>query len=338
MRNELNNKLKNELKNDLNNAFSFGIGAEIISGKAVKDLIPSMRTEDLIGALYVPSDGVINPADVCMALGKWAKHDGAQIAEGMEVTGFDIRHGEIAAVHTTKGLVRADLVVNAAGLWGHNVGALCGMQIPAVNVEHQYAVFDPNPEWESDWKTMPTIRDPEFTLYYKPEPSGKMIVGGWEKGTVPVFGTGLLPMSFGPELFSENMDRFETHAHGAMHLFPGLEDVGLSAMINGPIPMTPDGNPIIGWAPALQNMFVVTGFIAGIGSAGGVGEFVAKWMLEGRSGPAPVQDVREEEELQMFAPERFPAMSAEEAAVEAVRVYGSYYDIDGTATQAKMNE
>jgi len=332
----------NELQFDCERTASFGLEAKMLSRQEIAELAPALNSSDLLGALWIASDGLVNPADACVALARGVRQNGGKIMEGVTVEGVEMvsqsgsRPG-VETVRTSKGDIKAGLVVNAAGLWARELGILCGVDVPSVSLEHQYAVFQPLPEIADCWGNFPTIRDPCAKLYLKPEAGGKMLVGGWEKGTVPSLGTGQLPMSFGPELFEENMERFEQHALNATHLIPGLAKVGMSTMVNGPIPFTPDGNPLIGWAPEIENMFICAGFHTGIGAGPGVGAFVSKWLYEGRDGPPPLTCAQEVKDLEDFAPGRFSRMSTEAISQQSVEIYGGYYSLQTLSSAEKSN-
>ena len=128
-------------------------------------------------------------------------------------------------------------------------------------------------------------------------------------------------------MFHADRERFEEHHTNAANLFPTLAKTEISKIINGPVSFTPDGNPIIGWSPDIENMFVCTGFTAGIGCAGGVGSFASEWITEGRFSKAPTHDKVEENDLKNFSPNRFHGMQIKEATKLATHAYGSYYNL-----------
>ena len=141
---------------------------------------------------------------------------------------------------------------------------------------------------------MPTIRDPDAAIYFKSESNGNLIVGGWEKRGSKTFSD--YDISQFEELDSDSQ-RFEQHHNHAVNLFLELDSTKISSIKNGPVTFTPDGNPIIGWSPNIENMFICTGFTAGIGCAGGVGSFAGEWISEGRNSKPPTHDRQEEKDL-----------------------------------------
>jgi len=168
-------------------------------------------------------------------------------------------------------------VVNCGGLWARNLGKLLGTAVPTINVEHQYLVTERITGAAALPSSLPSFRDPDSLLYYKPEQGG-LVVGGWEDNTRPA----LVSDDFGPELFEGNMSRFEAHAERAAHRTPVINEVGVRKLVNGPIPISPDGEPIMGLCAEFSNVFVAAGFTAGIGASGGAGKAMAEWILDGQ--------------------------------------------------------
>ena len=180
-------------------------------------------------------------------------------------------------VLTDQGAIDCETVVNAAGMWSRDIGLLMGVRVPSIAVEHQYLITDPIPELT---KNMPTFRDPDLRIYYKPEVRG-IVIGGWEEGT-PAFGEQGIPPEFGQQLLEGNFERFQVLAEAAFKRTPIVEKVGVRQLINGPIPFSADGEFVMGKAPELDNAFVCAGFTYGIAGGGGAGEMMAEWIVEGR--------------------------------------------------------
>src|SRR5690606_32317523 len=157
------------------------------------------------------------------------------VLEGIRVTGIETRGRRATAVRTDRGEFRCEILVNAAGMWGREVGKMAGIRVPALAVEHQYLVTEPIPDMP---KGMPTLRDPDHLVYYKPEVRG-IVVGGYEPNTRP-FGDRGIPKGFGQELLPGNFDRFEQLAVLAAKRTPILNQVGVRQLINGPIPYSAD--------------------------------------------------------------------------------------------------
>ena len=170
--------------------------------------------------------------------------------------------------------------MNAAGLWARHVGEMAGIELPVTVVEHQYLVTEKSPLIPD---RQPTLRDPDLNFYLKSEP-GALAIGGWERGTVAVNGLGKLPMDFGQELFQQNLDRLAEIAGPAAERIPVLNEVGIRTVINGPIPVSADGEPVMGLAEGIANLFIACGFTAGIAASGGAGLAMANWIAHGDPG------------------------------------------------------
>jgi sarcosine dehydrogenase len=265
-----------EIKRSATMAKSFGLEMQIISAHEAQALFPLMSTEGVIAAAFLPSDGYIDPASVAQALAKGARMNGARIVEGARVTGIRRAGRHVTGVTTERGEYACEILVNAAGMWGREVGAMAGSRVPALALEHQYLVTDPIPDMP---RNMPTLRDPDLLVYYKPEVRG-LAVGGYEPDTKP-FGARGIPHEFARELLASNFDRFEQLAVLAAKRTPILEKVGVRQLINGPIPYSADGDFIMGKAPELDNCFVAAGFLYGIAAGGGAGRMMAEWITEG---------------------------------------------------------
>jgi glycine cleavage system aminomethyltransferase T/glycine/D-amino acid oxidase-like deaminating enzyme len=265
-----------EIKRSATMAKSFGLEMEIITAREAQRLFPLMSTDGVLAAAFLPSDGYVDPASVAQALAKGARVAGARILEGVRVTGISTQVRRATLVHTENGDVGCEILVNAAGMWGREVGQMAGLRVPALALEHQYLVSDPIPDMP---KNMPTLRDPDLLVYYKPEVRG-IAVGGYEPDTKP-FGERGIPKSFARELLGGNFDRFEQLALLAAKRTPILEKIGVRQLINGPIPYSADSDFIMGKAPELDNCYVAAGFLYGIAAGGGAGRMMAEWIVEG---------------------------------------------------------
>jgi sarcosine dehydrogenase len=163
-------------------------------------------------------------------------------------------------------------------MWSRELGAKLGLQIPACAVEHQYIVTEPIPDCPDN---LPTLRDPDRLVYYKPDAGGRLVIGGYEEQTVPFGNTGI-PGEFERQLLPENLDRFLPLAECAGQVTPVVNEVGIRSVINGPIPYSADGDFVMGPSPDFDNLMLATGFLYGIAAGGGAGEMIAEWVLEGR--------------------------------------------------------
>ncbi len=261
-------------------ARSFGLEMNIISPDEAYDLFPLIDPAGLEGAAFIPSDGHVDPASLCQVIAHAARQNGATIRQGVEVLDFEVRDGRITRVMTSAGDYEAEVVVLAAGMWSRELGQKLGLKVPACAVEHQYIVTEPLPNPEMV-KHLPSMRDPERLVYYKPDAGGRMVVGGYEDDTLP-FGERGIPGEFVRQLLPDNLDRFAPLAELAAQVTPVLNEVGIRQVINGPIPYSADGDFVMGWAPEFDNLMMATGFLYGIAAGGGAGEMIAEWIVEGR--------------------------------------------------------
>lgn len=259
-------------------AKSFGLEMQIISPGEAKELFPYINTDGLLGAAFIPSDGHVDPASLCQSIAAGARMHGAQLRQGVKVLDFTVRDGRITEVITTDGIFEAETVTLASGMWSRELGQKLGLTIPACAVEHQYIVTEPIPGFPEG---LPTLRDPDRLVYYKPDAGGRLVIGGYEDDTVP-FGDKGIPGEFVRQLLPENLDRFEPLAAHAAEVTPIVNEVGIRQVINGPIPYSADGDFVMGPAPDFKNLMLATGFLYGIAAGGGAGEMIAEWLVEGR--------------------------------------------------------
>jgi 4-methylaminobutanoate oxidase (formaldehyde-forming) len=303
-----------EIRRSMTQAKSFGVECAELSAGEARRLFPFITGDGIEGAAFIPGDGYIDPYALTQAYARVARNGGVKIAEGTTVTGINVEGRRATAVETDAGTIGCEIVVNCAGLWAKRVGEMAGVALAAGVVEHQYFVTEKKLEFDH---SLTTLRDPDKNFYLKPD-SGAFAIGGWEDGA-PGCWLGRPPLDFGHELFDPDMDRLELFALPASERLPVLNDIGIQTIINGPIPVSADGEPIMGLAPELDNLFVACGFTAGIAASGGAGEAMANWILHDDPGM----------DLWAFDVRRFSAVHAQPAFLEkrAVEAYGSYYKI-----------
>jgi heterotetrameric sarcosine oxidase gamma subunit len=274
-------------------ARSFGVEVQLITPREAGDLYPVMRTDDLQGAIWIPGDGKANPADLCMSLAKGARQRGARLVEQVEVTGVLTEHGRVAGVRTAQGDVRCEVLINCAGQWARQFGALAGVNVPLYPAEHFYIVTD---RIDGVHPMLPVMRDPDGFIYYKEEVGG-LLMGGFEPVAKP-WRVEPIPSTFQFQLLPEDWAQFEPLMVNAIHRTPCLETAPVKMLLNGPESFTPDGNFILGEAPELAGYFVCAGFnSAGIANSGGAGRLIAEWVLGGQA-PSDLWDV----DIRRFAP------------------------------------
>ncbi|MCB1490723.1 MAG: FAD-dependent oxidoreductase [Rhodobiaceae bacterium] len=259
-------------------AKSFGLEMQVISPDEAEALFPLIDKTGLEGAAFIPEDGHVDPASLCQAIATGARQKGVSIRQGVKVLDFAVRDGRVTEVHTSDGIYTAETVTIAAGMWSHALGKKLGIVIPACAVEHQYIVTEPIPDCPQN---LPTLRDPDRLVYYKPDAGGRMVIGGYEDDTLPFGETGI-PGEFARQLLPENLDRFSPLAENAGKVTPIVNEVGVRTVINGPIPYSADGDFVMGRPPGFDNLYVSTGFLYGIAAGGGAGEMMAEWILDGR--------------------------------------------------------
>ena len=254
-----------------------GVACELISIKAAAQHYPIMRTDDLVGALWLPLDGKVNPADVTQALAKGARMGGVRIFEQTRVTAIHVQAGAVTGVGTGKGDIKADIVVNCAGQWAKQVGRMCGVTVPLHSAEHMYIVTG---RIEGVHPDLPVLRDPDGYIYVKEEVGG-LLMGGFEPQAKPWAMDGI-PENFEFGMLPDDWDQFEILMQNALIRLPALETAEIKTFMNGPESFTPDNNFILGEAPGLKNFFVGAGFNSiGIASAGGAGRALAEWIVDG---------------------------------------------------------
>ena len=271
---------------------------EFLTPAQMKDRWPLLNTEDLKGALFHPQDGYINPADVTQAMAKGARQHGVDIVRKLQVNAYQWTGSEwIVTLEKMieKGgnlvgsgeliEVRAEHVVTCTGNHAQRTAKLLGIKIPAIPVEHQFIVTEPDPALVA-WRAAgnpehPVLRDADAKWYVREERGG-WILGPYERGAPARFLYDV-PESFRADLFPLNLERIEEEYMAMIHRLPTSEEVGLKDDFNGPICYTPDGNPLVGPAPGLRNMWLAEGFSFGITAAGGTGYYLAQMMVEGEA-------------------------------------------------------
>ncbi|MBL8563740.1 MAG: FAD-binding oxidoreductase, partial [Gemmobacter sp.] len=262
-----------------------GMDLEILSPEELRGSYPFLETHDLAGGLYDPYDGDIDPAQLTQALAKGARSMGARIERFCPVTSARREAGDWVLT-TPKGEVRCDYVVNAGGYYAAEVGRMFGRRVPMMVMSHQYLLFDTIPELEAWSKAegakLPLLRDVDSSYYLRQEKYG-FNLGPYENPCRAHWATpdDPMPEDFSFQLFPDDLERLEWHIEDAMARVPLLGQAKLQKVINGPIPYTPDGNPLIGPMPGVPNAFEACVFTFGICQAGGAGKVLAEWVTEG---------------------------------------------------------
>src|SRR5271155_4003030 len=270
-----------QLRRTAATAEAFDLEAELISPRQARELYPVIRIDDLAGAIWLPGDGRANPTDLTAALAHGARNLGVTVRERTRVTGILRSRGAVAGVRTDQGDVEAEVVVNCAGQWAKQVGAMCGVTVPLHSAEHFYVVTE---QVDGVHRDLPILRDPDGYTYIKEEVGG-LVVGGFEPEAKPWVAPDALPYPFEFQLLDEDWDHFAILMDSAIKRIPALAEAGIKMFYNSPESFTPDNQFILGEAPELRNFFVGAGFNSvGIASAGGAGRALAEWTPEGEPG------------------------------------------------------
>jgi dimethylglycine dehydrogenase len=259
-----------------------GYPLEIMTRERIAELHPLAQLDGLLGGIYEPDDGHVDPTLATHAMAQVAVKHGAVIQRFNPVQSIRREDGAWV-VETAKGTLRARHIVNAAGTWGFEVGRMMGVNVQSVPVLHQYLVTDTIPaiaeRIAAGKGELPIIRDPEESWYCRQERDG-FILGPYEK-QAQVWSVDGVPPSFGAELMPPDLERVEHIIEAAMARVPALGTGGVKTVINGPITFTPDANPLIGPAHGVENAWLLTGSSMGVMEGGGSGKFLAHWMTHG---------------------------------------------------------
>ncbi len=264
-------------------AETIGIKVNILTPQQVKEIWPLCEIDGLLGAIQHPEDGYIQPADLTQALAKGARALGAEINRNTTVTAIAQNADGKWIVTTDKGTITADHVISCTGNFARKTGAMVGLDVPVIPVEHQYIVTEPHPAIrERQAKGLPemgVLREADSSWYMREE-NGGLLLGPYEKGA-PVCYVDAPSDESEYELFQEDLDRLAPHIETAITRVPAFGEVGIKKVYNGAIAYTPDGSPIIGPAWGLKNFWLNEGHSFGVTAAGGAGWQLAEWIVDG---------------------------------------------------------
>jgi glycine cleavage system aminomethyltransferase T/glycine/D-amino acid oxidase-like deaminating enzyme len=302
-----------ELSRQAGWAKTFGLPLDLISAAEAQQLFPPMSTDGVLGAAYLPTDGYIDPSQLAFALAEGARRRGAEVATHTRVISIRTERDRVTAVETDRGIVETEVIVNAGGMFAPEIGALAQVAVPIVPMAHEYLVTKP----AGLPLQMPTMRDPSLLVYFRPE-SGGLIMGGYERHCAP-WGLDGIPADFNSRLLEEDWPRFEELMENALVRVPGLAEMEVVRLINGPEAFTPDGEFILG-PSEVRGFWIAAGFCAhGLAGAGGMGKLVAEWIVEGM----PSLDV-----WHMDSRRFGPAYRDQGYTLARTReVYETYYDV-----------
>ena len=308
-----------ELRRQAGWAKTFGLPLELISAAEAQTRFPLLSTDGVLGAVFLPTDGWLDPSGLAQALAAGARARGATIQTHSRVVAITTERGRVTGVEVERRggertTIAADVVVNAGGMFAPEIGRLAGVNVPIIPMAHEYLFTEPIDGVRPD---LPTMRDPDNLCYFREEVGG-LCMGGYERQPAPWSLDGI-PPDFNGKLLAPDWPRFEEIMAGAIRRVPAIADAGVNRMINGPEAFTPDNEFILGESE-VRGFFVAAGFCAhGIAGAGGIGRQMATWIVEG------------EPELDLWKMDirRFGAQYRSQAFTLArtTEVYQTYYDI-----------
>ena len=307
-----------ELKRQAGWAKTFGLEIELIGPHEAQDRFPLMSTDGVLGALFMPTDGWLDPSGLANALAAGARAKGASIRTRTRVVAIGTDRGRVTSVTVQRdgerADVRTDVVVDAGGIFAPDIARLVGVTVPLVPIAHQYLFTEPI---EGVHASLPQLRDPDNLVYYREEVGG-LCMGGYERDPAP-WGLDGIPADFNGKLLGADMARFDPIMAGAIRRVPAIADAGVSRVINGPEAFTPDNEYILGESD-VRGFFVAAGFSAhGIAGAGGIGRQMASWIVDGE----PELDLWRMD-IRRFGP---AYRSLDYTLARSIENYATYYDI-----------
>lgn len=256
-----------------------GFDFDILSPSELKEIYPLVNTDQLIGAIYEPLDGYVDPSQATHAMARGARNGGARIYRHNAVESIERTRSNEWCVQTEKGSILCEHIVNAAGTWCREIGQMMGADLPVVPMLHQYLVTDRVNDFALLDRELPMIRDPDESWYLRQERDG-LIIGPYEAHGKPWSIDGV-PEEFGMDLLPPDLESIEQIVAAAMTRVPAASTAGIKDIINGPITFTPDANPLIGPLFRQANAWLLTGSSMGVMEGGGAGWFLAQWMVDG---------------------------------------------------------
>lgn len=292
-----------------------GLNLTMVTNQQLEQRFPNLNTQGLLGGLWDPDDGHIDPTSVTNAMAALARKNGATIVRGNPVYHIEQCDNGRWRVTTEKGVIDAGIIVNAAGFRCNEVAQMIGHQLPVTSMEHQYLVTEAIDGLDQE-QLLPMLRDPDISYYLRQEGKG-LIIGPYERGGV-AWATEGVPKAFGQELLAPDLDRIGDILCQAAEQVPLFATAGIKTVVNGPITYTPDGHPLIGPVAGYDNYFACTGFNFGIVQGGGAGHFLSQWIVNGHP----------EIDLYDLDPRRFGDYADREYTLEkAIEVYANEYQL-----------
>lgn len=273
----LSSERMEELKRQATMGKAFGVETHVVSPDECRRHHPLVDLKAVVGGLFIPANGQVDPANLCQAYAKGARQRGVRVIENSAVTGIAHANGRVTGVTTAAGAIHAEYVVNCAGLWGRAVGGMAGIGVPLIACEHFYVVTEPSGDIP---RNLPVLRVPDEQAYIKEE-AGKLLIGFFERSGRPL-ADARIPAGAEFLTLPDDWEHLAGELAAASERLPILKRIGIHSFFNGPESFTPDGKWILGEAPGLRNFYVAAGFNSiGIQTAGGAGKAMAEWMETG---------------------------------------------------------
>jgi len=309
-----------ELQRQAGWAKTFGLPLDLIAADEARDRFPLMSTDGVLGGVWLPTDGWLDPSGLAMALAAGARQKGATVRPHTRVVDIGVERGRVTDVTVqlrdgSRETIAADVVVNAGGMFAPEIGRMVGVTIPIVPMAHQYLFTEAIAGVHPD---LPQLRDPDNLVYFREEVGG-LCMGGYERNPAPWSLDGI-PPDFNGQLLAPDLPRFDEIMAGAVRRVPAIADARVSRIINGPEGFTPDNEFILGESE-VRGFFVAAGFCAhGIAGAGGIGRQVASWIVDGE----PELDLWHMD-IRRFGGQHW--RSRDWTLARTTEVYATYYDI-----------
>jgi dimethylglycine dehydrogenase len=299
-------------------AAGVGLEAQLLSSAAIAERWPMINTEGVLGGLWMPTDGYVDPSSITMAMAAGAKAKGIEINRQTRVTALQEKPDGGWVIETDRGSIECEILVNAAGMWAPRIGRMAGIDLPITPLEHHMIVTGAIPALKELPAELPVIRDPDWSFYVRQEVDG-LIVGPFEK-KAKSWATDGVPWDFEGKLLEPDLDRIQDVLLKAGERIEAVAGAGIARFVNGPDAYTPDGRCLMGWTPGFRSFFQLSGFsIFGIVSGGGAGRFAAEWIVDGQ----PSVDMWELD-IRRFGPWASARSYYEERSLD---VYGHEYSI-----------
>ena len=262
---------------------SLGVESHLISPDEVRQRVPLMgSTDDIILGFWTPDDGWSDPTGSTNAMAVGARQLGAEIARHTLVTAVDQLPDGRWKVITDKGEVTCDHVVNAAGHYSPQLGAMSGIDVPIVSMIHQYLITESLPEMAAQEVEMPVIRDPRSSCYYRRE-IDSLLIGPYETRNSITYGLDGIDWNLHFHLTPPDLEQLAPWLEISAERFPIFAEAGIKQVVSGPITHTPDGGYLMGPAPGVRNYWMCAGASIGITQGPGAGKYLAQWMVHGQT-------------------------------------------------------